>query len=135
LFSQPPRTFFEKFKISILEADIDEIEVLIDEANRNNYDLNQYDEKTKYTLLHFTVTKTTQQNEEEMMRVLQLLLKVGCDLNQPALDRLANTPIHSACRRGLPNLLEWLLRHGATSNVCDARTFTSVFCKRATRKM
>jgi ankyrin repeat protein len=122
----PPSDYIQDFHKAIRECNINQVSFLIQIAKDNHYDLNSHDTKSKYTLLHFTITKTTEHNEKNMLTILQLLKDAGNDLNQHALDSLQNTPIHSASRRALPNILFWLLQNGAHKEVRDVRGKTAM---------
>ncbi len=95
--------------------------LLIKEAKNVGYDLRLNDRKSKYTPIHFAVTKITLQNEKQMMRILQILLDNGADINKSSTDDGEFTPLHTAARRALPNTVAWLLEKGANKNVKDKK--------------
>src|SRR3990167_8310586 len=94
----PPGHFIIELMSKIRLADINGVYMLINMAEREKYDINFDDPKTKYTPLHFAITKATEKNESEMLAIIKLLHKAGCDINKKANDTLGNTPIHTACR-------------------------------------
>jgi len=115
----PPVSYFENFKKIIRNEDMVAAKLLIQEAKIKNYDLNRHDEKTKYTLFHFVISRIIERNENDMLTILKLLKESECDLNQSALDSFRNTPIHTASRRALPKIVSWLLQNGAHADISD----------------
>lgn len=117
----PPEDFRENLKTSIRAHDVQRVTELVAEAKEKGFNLNFNDPKTKYTPLHFAIVQTRLSHELDMLEILELLQKAGCDLNRAANDSLHNTPIHTACRRGLTSTVGWLIDNGANPNAKDTR--------------
>ena len=115
----PPLHFINAIKIAIRNLDINRVKTLLEQGKLNNYDMNVNDPKCKYTLLHFAITKANSKNEQDILNLIKLLKEEGCDINKAAKDSLNNTPIHTACRRGLSSILLWLIENDAQINVKD----------------
>lgn len=108
----------ERFKSAIRTAQREAVQQSLNDII-HEYDININDAKTKYTLLHFAITKATESNELEMLEIIKALKNAGCDINKTANDSLNNSPIHTACRRGLTHIVTWLIENGVDSNVKD----------------
>lgn len=114
--------FINDFKKKIFPRNlrIDDIIQLMDFAKEHKIDINRHDPKSKYTLLHYVITKTTESNQDVMVEILDLLFNAGADVNKRANDSIKNTPIHTAARRGLPAVVKWLIERGVNTIVLDA---------------
>lgn len=115
----PPDDFFIAFKDMIKNNDIEAINSMIIKAHNLNYSLASCDPKTKYSLLHFVVTKANKQNEQDMIKILDALVAGGADINQHAMDKSHCVPLHTAARRGLILITKWLLDHDVDRNIKD----------------
>ena len=122
----PSADFIEAIKSKIRSSNIDEVKELINQGNMNHYKFNFVDPKSKYTLLHFAITKANRHNEKDMLEIIKMLNENGCAINKAAEDSLKNTPIHSACRRGLESILDWLIEKGVDTNIKDATNQTPI---------
>ncbi|MBI2785510.1 MAG: ankyrin repeat domain-containing protein [Legionella longbeachae] len=116
-----PQEFFNLFRKAIVNCDIETVQNYIDEANNKGYHLNQNDPKTTFTLLHFAITKATKHNEDQMIQIIDLLHISGIDVNRPTIDDFHFVPLHTAARRLLPNIVKWLLDHGADRTIKDIK--------------
>jgi ankyrin repeat protein len=102
--------------------------LLVEEAQQLKFDLSLPEVKTKYTPIHFAMTRTSPNNEKRMLEVFKLLMKHGADVNKPSDDQGKFTPMHTACRRGLPNCVRYLLENGAqleTKHFKDGKMYKS----------
>jgi hypothetical protein len=121
-----PDEMLSRFVIAIKESDADEINKLVISAKEQKYDLNTYT-NMQFTLLHFALTKTrATKNEEKIMQIICSLHAGGADINKVADDQLHATPLHTACRRGLPAFTEWLLLNGANPDARDSTGKTPI---------
>lgn len=116
---EPPADYIIQLLDDIRNMNIAGVKLLLKEAKDNNYDINFNDPKTKYTPLHFAITKTTIANEQIALEIIEELKKAGADVNKAAQDLLHNTPIHTACRRALPSTVFWLIENGVDVNIQD----------------
>lgn len=95
------------------DVDFKNFLLLMEKASKSNFDISQNHPKTKYTPLHFAVTRTMHKNEIRMLKLLQVLVSHGADVNKTSQDYAQFSPIHTACRRGLPSSVNWLIEQGA----------------------
>lgn len=91
---------------------------LMKQAKKHHYNLNTHN-KHGYTFVNQVIIRNTPESEEYCIKILELLHEHGADLNMVSLDARRNAPLISACRRGMPKTVEWLLWHGANPLIKD----------------
>ncbi|QEY53263.1 ankyrin repeat domain-containing protein [Legionella longbeachae] len=72
------------------------------------------------TPLHWAVLKCRVDTQHDMLEIIEELYQTEIDLNKPSNDSKQYYPLHTAARRGLPLVVNWLLEHGADPMAKDA---------------
>ncbi len=104
---------------AIKKTDGDKVAQILQETSSHRYDVNTYT-KYKFTPLHYALTQSKRgQNEDSILAILDLLYQHGADINKPANDRLAASPLHTAARRYQADMVRWLIDKGANIEVTD----------------
>ncbi len=102
---------------AIKNRDLAKVEDLIHDAEVLRFDLNSYTE-AKVTPLHYAVLKT-REGLDVSLKIVQRLLDAGCDINKASCDSGVYSPLISAARKALPDMVTLLLSHGADRNFSD----------------
>lgn len=108
---RPKSKIINALRSAIEHADLVKLKLQLNyakQAGLNSEDLIYKD----YSFLHYAILKTRRSNEDDMIEVINELNQL-IDVNKPAQDTLATTPLHSAARRGLTKVVTWLLEHNA----------------------
>lgn len=109
---------FDNLLRAIQDINRNAVQALILEAQSKKIDLNAYCNK-KVTLVHWAVLKCRESTQDDMLQIIQELFKANIDLNKPSNDSKAYYPLHTASRRALPKIVEWLQNNGADPLVAD----------------
>lgn len=97
---------------AISKIDKTEVQAILQEASVKKIDLNIHTNKF-VTPLHWAILKCHVGTQDDMLEIIEQLYQTGIDLNKPSNDSKQYYPLHTAARRGLPMVVEWLLEHGA----------------------
>lgn len=116
----------DKLALYIKNMEHEHLHYYVEQLVADNYDLNVLHHKYKYSFIHLAIRHGQFDNQQEVMKILEILIKAGVDINQAAGDSLKATPLHTATRRGLPSLVTWLLSHGANPALLDQKHKTSL---------
>jgi len=92
---------------------------LLQEAENENYDLNINDPQSRFTFIHFAISRASNATELGMLDIIKALKSAGCDVNIPAQESFRHTPLHTASRRALPDIVVWLINNGANIEARD----------------
>jgi len=65
--------------------------------------------------------------EDKVIEILDVLVRLGADVNLPGTDRMGGTPFIIACLRYKAEVAEFLLDHGADPNAVDGQGHTAMF--------
>lgn len=97
---------------AISKIDKTEVKAILQEVSMKKIDLNIHTNKF-VTPLHWAVLKCHVDTQQDMLEIIGLLYQAGVDLNKPSNDSKQFYPLHTAARRGLPLVVDWLLEYGA----------------------
>ncbi|KTC83586.1 ankyrin repeat domain-containing protein [Legionella cincinnatiensis] len=103
---------------AISKIDKTEVHAILQEAFMKKIDLNIYTNKF-VTPLHWAILKCRVDTQDDMLEIIEQLYQTEIDLNKPSNDSKQYSPLHTAARRGLPLVVDWLLEHGADPMVKD----------------
>jgi ankyrin repeat protein len=110
---------------AIQEINIENVRSIILEAQIKKIDLDVHTNK-RVTLLHWAVLKCHEHTQDEMLLIIKELFEAKIDLNKPSNDKAQYYPLHTASRRALPKIVEWLLLNGADPLAMDISKKTSI---------
>ncbi|AUH74038.2 Ankyrin repeat protein [Legionella sainthelensi] len=104
---------------AISKIDKTKVQAILQEGSMKKIDLNIHTNRF-VTPLHWAVLKCHVDTQQDMLEIIELLYHAGIDLNKPSNDSKQYYPLHTAARRGLPLVLDWLLEYGADPLAKDA---------------
>lgn len=119
MFSNKSNNIFNDLYEAIKNRDITKIKSIITDANNQKINLNATHPKHQVSPLHWAILKCNGKHQQQMIEIMELLYLAQVDVNLAANAKLQFTPLHSAARRALPEVVEWMMQHGANSNAQD----------------
>ncbi|MBL7480166.1 ankyrin repeat domain-containing protein [Legionella bononiensis] len=108
----------EELLCAIQDINVEHVRSIVLEAKAKRIDLNVHTIR-RVTLLHWAILKCLEYTQDDMLLIIKELFEAKIDLNKPSNDKAQYYPLHTASRRTLPKIVQWLLDNGADPSVWD----------------